>query len=503
MRGISRAIVFVALLAGLLSTDIAAQQAPALTAEPDQVRDLGPNVDTYQIASAILKQNRRIFVVLPPSFTKSASTRSYPVTVVLDGEYDTSPVAAVSGELTRYAKMPESIIVGIANIGGSSFDESSRNRVHDLTPPGLSVSGSSLNEGGDRFLDFIEKELLPAVRQKFRGGNPTTLIGHSSGGILATYAAATRPGFRSVIAIDTPTQFGDSFLQNRLVESARQKHELRYVSYEARFGWTDKDWGQLTAAAPSSWVLHREHLTNETHESMVMLASYMGLRELYKDYAQTSAPTVPTTSILAYYAKVSAALGATVIPPRELLGTVIEDLLAEGRGAMAREAYNTLVAGYGAPPDSADLLRQIAEVERRPPPPETVEALLATPFPSADQMTAFVGEWKGGEWMTDDEPRNEYQTLRIRIVDGKVTGETVTRMPDGEQMISKWQYLQVTPNGLTWGFMNGMRPRGVVLFEAKFAAGTLSGLSRFGGIDFVRPDGSKPPPIHFSFTKKN
>src|SRR5499426_375998 len=86
-----------------------------------------------------------------------------------------------------------------------------------------------------------------------------------------------------------------------------------------------------------------------------------------------AAPVSPTTSILPCYAKVGASLGASVIPPKRLLQNVVEDLLMEGRGAAAREAYNTLMAGYGAQADGAELLTRIAEVERRPAPAETVE----------------------------------------------------------------------------------------------------------------------------------
>ena len=129
---------------------------------------------------------------------------------------------------------------------------------------------------------------------------------------------------------------------------------MRYVSLEARFGWTEAAWKALVATAPSSWKLRRERLSpKESHESMGMLGMYLGLRDVFSDYSRFAAPVSPTTSILPYYAKVSASLGASVIPPRKLLQNVVEDLLMEGRGAAAREAYNTLVSGYGAPADSA------------------------------------------------------------------------------------------------------------------------------------------------------
>ena len=475
------------------------QEPPALILETRQEisTSRGSTVQSFQISSSILKQSRRIYVVLPASFLHTGPGRKYPVMIVLDGEDNVPPVAAVSDELSRNGQIPEAIIVAIPNVEGATDQISAENRVHDLTPPGLSVSGSSLNEGGDLFLDFVEKELLPAVDRQLRGAGPRIFIGHSSGGILATYVAATRSAFRAVIAIDAPTKFGENWLPKKLVAQAgASSTPLRYASYEARFGWSDEMWQKLTAAAPSSWNLHREHRGDETHESIGMLAMYLGLREVFNDYSTRSAPVAPTTSILSYYAKVGAALGADVTPPRRLLRNVVEDLLMEGWGRAARAAYMMLVSGYGAPSDSTALLGQIAEVEHRPPPSETVEGLLSTPFPSPEEMREYLGDWVGDAWMSPEEPRSNKITLRIKVVDGRVVGETDYRMGD---LVMRWEYLKVTPAGITWGFMNGMRPRGVILSEGKREGDTLTGEDRFGGVDVRRPDGSRPPSVHFSF----
>ena len=86
-------------------------------------------------------------------------------------------------------------------------------------------------------------------------------------------------------------------------------------------------------------------------------------------------------------------------------------------------------------------------------------------------------------------------------MDGSVIGETVSRTPEGIEEVRRFEYLRITPTGMTVGFMNGMRPRGVVLFEGTLKEDTLEGTTRFGGIDFRRPDGTKPPPLHFSFKR--
>jgi pimeloyl-ACP methyl ester carboxylesterase len=448
--------------------------------------------ESFDFASAIVGETRRINVALPGSYHTSAPSRTYPVIVVVDGEVLTSQVATVNAHLARSGQVPEAIVVGIENT----------NRLRDLTPPGLSVSGSGLSEGGDRFIDFIEKELLPEIDRRFRGSAPRTFVGHSSGGILATYIAATRPAFAAIVAIDTPTHLGDGWLVEKLLARAGDTRStpLRYVSLETRFGFTDARWKDLRDRTPASWRLYREKLANENHESMTLLASYIGLREVFRDYSMQVAPVAPTTTILPYYKKVSESLGAEVVPPHRLLTNVVEDLLAEGRGAEARKVFETLALSYAKPANANDLLSRIVEVEKRPPPTETVEGLLATPFSSADEARPYVGDWVGDHWMNPDEPRTNRQTLRIRIDNGKVVGETVTRL-DGEEMTQPWTYFRVTKNGITFGFMNGMRPRGMILHEATLAGDVLKGQNRFGGIDFVFPDGTRPPPIHFEYRR--
>jgi hypothetical protein len=266
---------------------------------------------------------------------------------------------------------------------------------------------------------------------------------------------------------------------------------------EARFGWPEAEWKTLTASAPASWKLYREKLLFEGHETMQMLGAYLGLRQVFADYSRFSAPESPTTSILPYYTKISASLGAQVIPPKRLLQNVVNDLLLEGRGAAAREAYNLLSTGYGPPADATTLLARVAEVEKQPPPTETVEGLINTPFPTPDEVRAYLGDWVGDVWMGANGPQPGRVTLRIRVDKGKVIAETVRRTETGEERVNPLEYLKVTPNGLTYGFMNGMRPRAMNLFEGTLTGDTLAGKKRFGGIRFEE-DG---PALQFSFTR--
>lgn len=472
--------------------------AAVLVAEPDRtVRDsYGGGSRSFTIASKVLGRTRRVFVHLPPSFAKTGPARRYPTIVLFDGEFLLQPVVAAADVLTEEGQMPESVIVAIENT------DDYKGRLHDLTPPGLSVSGSSRSEGGDRFLDFIEQELLPALDAQFRAGPPRTLAGTSSGGILVTYAAATRDAFRFHLALDAPTHLGDGWLGAKLLERARTKPAapLRYVSYGVRFGWTDDAWKRIAAAAPPAWRIHSEKLAHESHNSMQFLGAYLGLRELFRDYSMLAAPEWPTTRILPSYERLAAPYGAAMIPPAPLLARVVDDLLVEGRGAEARAAFDTLVAGYGAPRDAEATRARIAEIEKLPPPAETVEGLLATPFPSAAELAEYLGEWEGEWWIHPDEQHR--QVLRLTAENGKVAGKVVSWPEPGVELANELQYLKLTPDGLTFGFMNGMRPRGMLLHEATREGDVLTGQVRFGGVHLIAPPGHELPEHRFRFRKK-
>ena len=178
----------------------------------------------------------------PRRSRRARRPRRYPTIVVLDGEASLAP-CRWSRCLARNGQIPEVVIVAVENT----------NRLRDLTPPGLSVSGSSTREGGDRFLDFIERELLPAVDRQSRRPRRPRARRALVGGILATYAAATRPAFRAVVALDTPVELGRPVAVTTLAARAGARTSpLRYAALDARFPFRPTRGRLADAAAPQT-----------------------------------------------------------------------------------------------------------------------------------------------------------------------------------------------------------------------------------------------------------
>lgn len=133
-----------------------------------------------------------IFISLPGSYYNTEKT--YPVVYMLDA-YSSFGIVTQTAKLMAFNKeLPELIIVGISSEGGSK--EFIYNRARDFTPTYIPAEklpdGAKLmipiSGGAEKFLEFIKNELIPFADSNYRiEQNERTLIGHSLGGLFASY----------------------------------------------------------------------------------------------------------------------------------------------------------------------------------------------------------------------------------------------------------------------------------------------------------------------------
>jgi predicted alpha/beta superfamily hydrolase len=142
--------------------------------------------DYFALESEVLSRRMHIFVRMPETYLKEPN-RKFPIVYLLDGD-SLFPMLAPQHLFLSYDEgLPDAIVVGIA-YGGFAQDV---NRRHvDFRP--LLEDGSP--GGAAKFLQFMERELLPRVEGEWRA-NPSLriLFGQSRGGSFAIYAAYQRP----------------------------------------------------------------------------------------------------------------------------------------------------------------------------------------------------------------------------------------------------------------------------------------------------------------------
>ena len=110
---------------------------------------------SYKLFSKILNEDRGLTIKLPKNYQLNNEKR-YQVLYLLDGAENLSHTFGTLDSLNQNNYAPELIVVGIKNTI----------RMRDLTPTPRKVFEKS--GGGERFLDFIEFELIPYIDSHFR-----------------------------------------------------------------------------------------------------------------------------------------------------------------------------------------------------------------------------------------------------------------------------------------------------------------------------------------------
>lgn len=164
------------------------------------------------IKSTVLDEKRILNIYLPEGYDTSLQTK-YPVIYLLDGSAneDFIHVVGVVQFLSMMAMMPQSILVGIVNV----------DRKRDFTFP-TTIAQDKIDfpstGGSEKFISFLENEVLPFVKNKYRVSQ-SMLIGQSLGGLLATEIVLKKPALFSKYLIVSPSLWWDN---ESLLNSAQE-----------------------------------------------------------------------------------------------------------------------------------------------------------------------------------------------------------------------------------------------------------------------------------------
>lgn len=153
---------------------------------------------TLQLSSRVLNEVRDVIVWLPAAYD---STKTYPVIYALDGQSPGAEIAQTTDVLCLAGFAPPSIVIGIPNVNDDS-------RKRDLTPPYLRQDNDKADSRagqGDRFLEFLETELIPFVESRFPASGERLISGHSRAGLLVVYSLLIKPHlFNARFCFSTP-----------------------------------------------------------------------------------------------------------------------------------------------------------------------------------------------------------------------------------------------------------------------------------------------------------
>ena len=239
---------------------------------------------------ARLGADHRVLIGLPRGYEKS--TRRYPLLITTDADYCFPLVYRTAKFLADHDELEPVVVVGLDYVGVSEQGYGpiyKHARTRDYTPThvadvGYGPEASRDSGGADRFLDFVQRELLPWLGARYRVDLADVgHVGYSFGGLLDAYALLTRPGLFQRAIVVSPSLWYDGGHVFRLKTKGplhakiywaigeREEGERRMVSDMRRFV------ARLPAGVTSKvWVA-----PEETHHSVFPGAAMRGLRWLY------------------------------------------------------------------------------------------------------------------------------------------------------------------------------------------------------------------------------
>jgi len=233
------------------------------------------------IKSKILNEDRTLNIYLPQNFDK---TKSYPIIYLLDGSMneDFIHVTGLVQFFNQMYSMPETIVVGIANIDRKR-DFTFHTDLKDLQKD-YPTTGHS-----DKFISFLEKELKPYIESQFKTADKY-LFGQSLGGLLATEILLKKPELFNNYFIISPSLWWDdeSLLKKapQLLTKIPDTKKFIYVSVgKGEHPVMIKDAESLNDILKKSnkknWTLEYKMMETDNHATILHRSLYEGLVKLF------------------------------------------------------------------------------------------------------------------------------------------------------------------------------------------------------------------------------
>jgi predicted alpha/beta superfamily hydrolase len=235
-------------LAGLVMTLWLWLPAAAQMKETPVPKDCVPTivgtVEAFELPSAVFGVSRTVRVFLPPGYKDAGNRdRLYPVLYMFDGQnlfdaclaYDHVHEWQVDETVTRLVqegKIVPLIVVGLDNAKNARASEYLP-WIDDLQNPGGEATS------GERLPEFLIKEVMPAIRGKYRvaeGRENTGIGGSSYGGIAAIYVGISAPTVFGKVLAESPVLWPGN---GRIV---RETSYLGMAPQKVFMGYGLKEW---------------------------------------------------------------------------------------------------------------------------------------------------------------------------------------------------------------------------------------------------------------------
>jgi predicted alpha/beta superfamily hydrolase len=328
-----------------------------------------------------LNENRELIIYVPKLENEYVQSATYPVLYLLDGDrLFTQTVGILEHLSSEYGseRCPKMIVVGVVN----------NNRVKDLLP----ITSNDTKDNDDNFTQFLEKELIPFIDQKYPTQQYRTILGHSLGGLRAINTLVYQSHiFNGYIALDPSLghdinkwsdkahlllpdkKFNNKSLYLAMAQTMPNLLDTALINKDTtgasrhmrsimRFA-TDIN---TDNALSFNWKFYPE----KTHSEVTFIGTYDGLQSIFNWYYFPEKNTLfdpsinsiqATGIVIEKFKTISRKMGYNFLPPEEYVMNIIGMLLQKGQKEKAIAFAKLNISNY---PRSELAIYYLSEIEK-------------------------------------------------------------------------------------------------------------------------------------------
>jgi predicted alpha/beta superfamily hydrolase len=333
------------------------------------------------IPSKILKEQRKVWIHIPNSNggKKIIGKERYPVIYLLDGKENFNTVVSIIEHMTESGLCPPMIVVGITHT----------NRLVDLTL-GTDKELPTIVGGGEKFMSYVEKELIPYIDSTYPTTSYKTFIGHSLGGLTVMNTFLHQPNlFNSYISLDASLWWDNQKTVKEakmILPNQNYKGKTLFMALANRLErgvdtlTVQKDTSGNTALIRSNLELIKDisknknnqlrfrhkYYEDDDHPSVRLIGEYDALRfifDFYKlkiYYSELENPDFKLDALLvAHYKNVSEQMGYEVKPAENQINSLGYSMLGNKQFSKAETLFKLNITNY---PESANCYDSLGDL---------------------------------------------------------------------------------------------------------------------------------------------
>ena len=333
------------------------------------------------ISSKILGQQRKVWIHIPNSNggNKIKDRGNYPVIYLLDGSENFNTVVSITEHMAESNLCPPMIVVGILH----------QNRLVDLTT-GKDKELPDVVGGGEKFMSYVEKELIPYIDATYPTTSYKTFIGHSLGGLTVMNTFLHNPKlFNSYVSLDASLWWDNQKVVKEaktILPTQNYKGKTLYMAMANRLEKgvdtvsVQKDTSGTTGLIRSNLAFIKELSKNkknqlrfkykfyedDNHPSVRLIGEYDALRFIFEFYklkiydSELKNPDFKLDSLLvAHYKNVSENMGYIVKPGESQINNLGYQMMGAKQLAKAETLFKLNTTNY---PESANCYDSLGDL---------------------------------------------------------------------------------------------------------------------------------------------